>query len=169
MLQGMFGEGEEMTTAGQGFRYFLIEYKKRLPDIDENKDFHEHIDFMIKYFEANGSIYQNRWDDWISENDEKYWRNPTESEKVAIEEKRKAKRKAKEISKEATETRFAITTFSVLLALIGCYGMVSSILWSESIIDYRPWSFYGVLALQGVLMILYEVGMIPFSIWGWLY
>jgi hypothetical protein len=74
-------------SSEEAFRYFLIEYKKRLPLTEENKDFHEHIDYMINYFKTNHSIYQERWDDWISPNDERYWRNPTVEESKLIKDK----------------------------------------------------------------------------------
>lgn len=78
-------------TTGSAFRYFLIEYKKRLPHTAENKAFHEHLDFMIKYFESNHLIYQKRWDDWISPNDERYWRFPTVAEAIAIKKNKEPK------------------------------------------------------------------------------
>lgn len=74
-------------TDGEAFRYFLIEYKKRLPVTEENKDFHEHIDYMIDYLKSGHIIYQGRWDDWISPDDERYWRNPTAEETKAIADK----------------------------------------------------------------------------------
>jgi hypothetical protein len=74
---------------GEAFRMFLIEYKKRLPDTPENKDFIEMMDYMIWYFEGYEIIYQDRWNDWISPNDPKYWRNPTPEETRAIEARRK--------------------------------------------------------------------------------
>jgi len=73
-----------MSGAGDAFGYFLIEYKKRLPDDESNKDFHNHIDYMIRYFRSNSVIYQDRWDDWISPNDERYWRMPNKSESELI-------------------------------------------------------------------------------------
>lgn len=73
-----------MSDAGHGLRYFLVEYKKRLPQTEENKEFHEHLDFMIAYFESSHIIYLERWDDWISPNDERYWRNPNAEERAAI-------------------------------------------------------------------------------------
>lgn len=78
-----------MSDAGDAFGYFLQEYKKRLPINEENKDFHNHIDYMIKYFKTNSVIYRDRWDDWISPNDERYWRNPNELELKEISERKR--------------------------------------------------------------------------------
>jgi hypothetical protein len=86
----MFNEGEEMIgdDTFSALRYFLIEYKKRLPDTEENKDFHEHIDFMIKYFKNSELWYRTDWEDYISSKDERYWRHPNELELKEISDKR---------------------------------------------------------------------------------
>jgi hypothetical protein len=68
-------------STGSAFRYFLIEYKKRLPENEENKDFHKHIDFMIKCFEYPDLYYRRDYGEHVSLNDERYWRNPNEKEK----------------------------------------------------------------------------------------
>ena len=149
-------------SEGDAFGYFLKEYKKRLPINEENKDFHNHIDYMIRYFKTNSIIYQDRWDDWISPNDERYWRNPTVEEKSAIQEKHKVK----ETHNKANETRDAVTVASVLLAALGCVYVFGSII---PTVNYAAMLFGLLIALQGVLTLFHELGLIPFAIWGWLY
>jgi hypothetical protein len=153
-----------MSDAGDAFGYFLKEYKKRLPITEENKDFHEHIDYMIKYFRTNSVIYQTRWDDWISPNDERYWRNPTEGEKNLIRVKHQEK--AKVYKKEGSHT--AVVLASCLLSLMGVIGFLWSLLQMG---DYHLFVmvFNLVIVLQGLLTILGELGAVPLAIWGWLY
>jgi hypothetical protein len=84
-----------MSDAGEAFGMFLKEYKKRLPDTQENEEFIEMIEYMIGYFRTNHIIYQGRWDDWISPNDPKYWRNPTQKETDQINALKKLKQEKK--------------------------------------------------------------------------
>lgn len=146
----------------EAFSYFLTEYKKRLPITDENKDFHEHIDYMINYYKTSEIIYQERWKDWISPNDERYWRDPTESEKRTIE----ISRKKEEGEHKKTEPRVVIVIASLLLSLLGCFGAPLSVLGGLKLSELI---FYGVFMVQGLLTILYELGVIPIGIWSWLY
>ena len=154
-----------MSDDGSALRQFLIDYKKRLPVDEDSKDFHEHIDFMIKYFETSHSYYREDWGKDISPNDEKYWRRPKESEKVVI----KIEQKEKEVERKKEEPRFAITVPSLILALIGCIVVSGFVLLKNGDVGLIGLTFYGVFVLQGFLTIFYELGIIPFSIWGWLY
>ena len=152
-----------MTTGCEGFRYFLVEYKKRLPNNEDSKDFHEHIDFMIKYFEGRGSFYRRDWGEHVSYNDERYWRSPNTLELKEIKERSVKQEKLD----RANDTEFAVVNSSVVLAMIGIFG--AGITMASNNIDYRGLVFFLVIALQGALTILSELRMIPFSIWGWLY
>ena len=153
-----------MSDAGDAFGYFLTEYKKRLPINEENKDFHEHIDYMIKYFRTNSIIYQTRWDDWISPNDERYWRNPTEGEKKLMRVKHQEK--AKVDKKEETHTAIVLT--SIILSLLGCFSLVLSLLLEPGAYFLPGLVFSIVIIVPGVLTVLGELGA-PTVIWGWLY
>ena len=152
-----------MNSSESGaFRYFLTEYKKRLPETEENKDFHEHLDYMINYFKDPGTMYEDRWDAWLSMNDERYWRNPHESEKREI----KIKHLKKEREKIKNGNRTIITMASVFLAAIAGYGMLGMVFtgFTSPVV-----AFLGIFILQGVITIFHEMEIFPFSCWSWLY
>ncbi len=151
-------------SESNAFRYFLTEYKKRLPITDENKNFHEHIDYMIDNLKSSSRVYQKRWNDWISPDDERYWRLPNESEKRIIEINRE---KEKTVT-ESNKTRDAIVIMSCIIALIGCWGNTVSAMRHDGI-DYYGLVLFSVFIAQGVLTILNELGIIKTAIWGWLY
>jgi hypothetical protein len=151
-----------MSDAGDAFGYFLQEYKKRLPTNEENKDFHNHIDYMIKYFRTNHIIYQDRWGDWISPNDERYWRNPNVEEKSAIQEKHKVE----ETQCKSDGPKSTIVMASLFLAALGCLYSLGAVI---PTVNYVAILFGLLIALQGVLTLFHELGLIPFAIWGWLY
>ncbi|MFA5103494.1 MAG: hypothetical protein WC525_10135 [Candidatus Thermoplasmatota archaeon] len=75
------------------FRMFLVEYKKRLPDTEENKEFIEMIDNMIDYLKTDYIFYQERWGEQISPDDPRYWRNPSQEEKEIIEMRKQKQEK----------------------------------------------------------------------------
>jgi hypothetical protein len=88
------GWGANFMGTGDAFRMFLIEYKKRLPDIPENKEFIEMMDYMTnEYFGSHEITYLDQWDDWISPKDKRYWRNPTpeETKQILLRQQKKKK------------------------------------------------------------------------------
>jgi len=65
-----------------------------------------------------------------------------------------------------TMPEFIITMASLILSLIGCMVVASSLLPEL----YYVGIIYGVVFMaQGILTMLHGLGLIPFAIWGWLY
>jgi hypothetical protein len=77
-----------MSDAGPALRRFLIEYKKRLPDTPENKEFADMIDRMISDLKESYIFYIGKWEEHISPNDERWFRDPTENERELIESRK---------------------------------------------------------------------------------
>lgn len=66
-----------------------------------------------------------------------------------------------------TETEFAITLASIILGVIGGYGIMGTRFYGGLLPNFYSWIlFCSILILQAMITIFHELEIIPFSLWG---